>query len=129
MTVTKYEDLEIWNISIDIALEVYRLTRKQQFSKDFGLRDQVRRAAVSISSNIVEGFERANNNEFIQYLKIAKGSTGETKNQLFIAQKLSYISFEEYASVQSKLESESYKIGKFLIYLKSKKNNKEFQTR
>lgn len=67
-----------------------------KFNKDFKLRDQVRGAIISVSSNIVEGFEKNNNNEFIRFFKIAKGSVGEVRNQLFIALAVGYISQAQF---------------------------------
>lgn len=129
MKVKKYEELDIWRMSTNVALEVYKITRNNDFKKDFGLSDQIRRAVVSISSNIVEGFERNNNNEFIQYLRIAKGSTGEVRNQLFISYKLGYLSTEEYTNISAELDLLSNKIGRFIVYLSSKRKNNEFRTR
>jgi len=79
MKITKYEDLKIWKDSISLVKEIYKLTSCGKFSRDYGLRDQIQKAAVSISSNIVEGFEKSNNNEFIRFLKIAKGSLARQK--------------------------------------------------
>ena len=76
MQVKNFEDLEIWNARA-LTREIYQLTRDSKFSRDFGLRDQIRRAAVSIMSNIAEGFERGGNQEFIQFLYVAKASCGE----------------------------------------------------
>ncbi len=72
MKIKKFEDLEIWKLSLKIAKEIYNLTSKKEFSKDFELKSQIRRAIISVSSNIVEGFEKNNNNEFIY--KIFKNS-------------------------------------------------------
>src|SRR5260221_14703006 len=95
MTIRHFEDLEIWKLSLLMAKEIYNLTLKNDFAKDYGLRDQIRRAVVSVSSNIAEGFERNNNNEFIYFLKIAKGSNGEVRSQIYIAQYVGYISEDE----------------------------------
>jgi len=84
MKIVKFEDLEIWKLAILGVKNIYKLTQNENFSRDFGLRDQIQRAVVSISSNIVEGFEKNNNNEFIRFLKIAKGSCGEVRNHEFI---------------------------------------------
>lgn len=129
MKVTMFNDLEIWKISIEVTLEVYRLSTNGKFSQDFGLRDQIRRAAVSISSNIAEGFEIHNNNDFIRFLRIAKGSTGEVRNQLYIAHKLGYINGSEFKVTEEKLQILSSQIGRFIAYLLVKKSNKEFSTR
>ena len=129
MKITKFQDLEIWHLAIDLVILVYKLSNGVKFTRDFGLRDQVRRAVVSIVSNIAEGFEMNNNNDFIRFLRIAKGSTGEVKTQLIIAWRLNYISEAEFKDVLAKLDMLSLKIGKFISYLLSKRKNKEFTTR
>lgn len=129
MKILRFEDLEIWKISIEIVLDIYKLSNRGKFLKDFGLRDQIRRAIISISSNIAEGFEMGNNNDLIRFLRIAKGSAGEAKTQLFIALKLSYITKDEFNEIDNKLDLLSSKIGKFITYLLKKKNEKEFKTR
>jgi four helix bundle protein len=126
MKINKFEDLEIWQLSTKIALDVYNLTSNDRFSKDFGLKDQLRRAIISISSNIAEGFEMSNNNDLIKFLRIAKGSAGESRSQLFIALSLKYITNNEYKLIGESLETLSAKIGKFISYLIGKRNNKEF---
>ena len=73
MQIKNFEDLEIWKDARHLTREIYHLSMAPKFSKDFALRDQVRRAAVSIMSNIAEGFERGGNQEFVQFLYIAKG--------------------------------------------------------
>lgn len=123
-----FEELPIWKLSLTITKEIYDLTSKEKFSKDFGLRDQIRRAVVSISSNIVEGFEKSNNNEFVRYLRIAKGSIGEVRNQLYIALSVSYIDKGEFDKVNSKLISLASQIAGLIIYLvkyKSKISNQK----
>ena len=96
-----------------------------KFSKDYGLKDQIQRAIISVSSNIVEGFEKNNNNEFIRYLKIAKGSCGEVRNQMYIAQTIEYISEKEFEDLNQKLLTLSSKIGCLIKYLeKTRKKNK-----
>ena len=79
MPVKYFEELEVWKEARQLTREVYRLTSDSKFSKDFGLSNQIQRAAVSIMSNIAEGFERGGNPEFIQFLYVAKGSCGETR--------------------------------------------------
>lgn len=80
--IDSFEDLEVWKSAMDLAEMVYKLTNTTELSKDFGLRDQIRRSAVSVPSNISEGFERNANNQFIYFLVIAKGSCGECRTQL-----------------------------------------------
>lgn len=126
MKIQKFEELNIWKLSLKVTKNIYDLTAKGGFSKDYGLRDQIRRAVVSISSNIVEGFEKNNNNEFVRFLKIAKGSSGEVRNQLYIALAVNYINKEEFDNLNVQLENLSSQIGAFIVYLQKKKINKEF---
>jgi four helix bundle protein len=105
MKIQKFEELNIWKLSLEITKNIYDLTAKGNFSKDYGLRDQIRRATVSVSSNIVEGFEKNNNNEFVRFLKIAKGSAGEVRNQLYIALVVNYINQKEFNDLNTKLEN------------------------
>lgn len=118
MRINSFKDFEIWKLSIDLAVEVYHITNNSKFLKDFSLRDQIRRAAVSISSNIVEGFEKNGNKEFIHYLTIAKGSLGEVRNQLEIARRIQYIDDIEFNKFDEKCICLSNKLGGFIRYLK-----------
>jgi four helix bundle protein len=124
MKIHKFEDLNIWKLSLKVTKEIYDSTAKKEFSKDFRLKDQIRGAIISVSSNIVEGFEKNNNNEFVRFLKIAKGSTGEVKNQLNIALMVGYITEQEFKKVVEELEDLLNQIGKLISYLeKFKKTN------
>ena len=129
MKISAFTDLEIWKLSVEVTVAIYKITRNNEFKKDFGLVDQIRRAIISVSSNIAEGFERNNNNEFIQYLRIAKGSAGEVRSQLLVSLKLGYITQQEYVELEKNLITLSSKIGNFLTYLNEKKKIKEFTTR
>lgn len=80
MKIEKFEDLEIWNKAIDLCVEIYALSEKGSLSKNFSAKDQLKRAALSISNNIAEGFEYDNNKELIRFLKYSKGSTGEVRS-------------------------------------------------
>ena len=91
MQVKNFEDLEIWKDARLLTKATYQLTKDARFAKDFALRDQIRRAAVSILSNIAEGFERGGNQEFIQFLYVAKGSCGEVRSQLYVAMDQGYV--------------------------------------
>ena len=84
-TFQKFEDIEAWQKARELTKEIYKVSKERAFSKDFGLRDQMRRAGVSVMSNIAEGFERSGTGEFMQFLSIAKGSVGEVKSQLYVA--------------------------------------------
>jgi four helix bundle protein len=85
MAIKHFEDLEVWKEASRLTREVYRITEDSRFSKDFGLTNQIQRATVSVMSNIAEGFERGGNQEFIQFLYVAKGSCGEVCSQLYVA--------------------------------------------
>ncbi|MCD6085775.1 four helix bundle protein [bacterium] len=126
MKIKKFEDLEVWKLSLKITKEIYDLTAKKDFSKDFNLKDQIRKAIISVSSNIVEGFEKNNNNEFIRFLKIAKGSVGEARNQLYIALAVDYITKKEFKKINEKLKNLANQIGAFIVYLEKIRKNKEF---
>lgn len=129
MTIRKFEDLEIWKKALVITKIIYDLTSTKEFSRDFDLRSQIRRTVISISSNIVEGFEKNNNNEFIRYLKIAKGSMGEVRNQLYIALTVCHISKNQFEDLNEKLIELAGKIGKFITYLEDQRNKGNFKTR
>ena len=88
--IERFEKMDVWQQARTIAKNVYVASRQGEFARDFGLRDQIQRAAVSIMSNIAEGFERGTNKEFIQFLFIAKGSAGEVRSQLYVAFDLGY---------------------------------------
>lgn len=92
----RFEDLDVWIAAKDAAVLVYKITENEQLKKDFGLKDQIRRASNSVISNIAEGFERNGNKEFIQFLSIAKGSSGEVRAQLYIIRELNFINKEEF---------------------------------
>lgn len=104
-----------------VTKTIYDYTSGGKFSKDFGLRDQIRRAVVSISSNIVEGFEKRSNNEFRRFLLISKGSAAEVRNQLHIALAVNYISKSEFDKVDKILLELGGKIGAFINYLEKNK--------
>ncbi|NIP99260.1 MAG: four helix bundle protein [Nitrospinaceae bacterium] len=89
--VERFEDLEVWKKSTELTVKIYKLLGE---TKEYGLRNQIQRAAVSIPSNIAEGFERQSNKEFIQYLYIAKGSCGELRTQFYIAKKVGLLDKE-----------------------------------
>ena len=90
-TFKKFEDILAWQKSRELTKGIYRLTSTHKFSKDFGLKDHIRRASVSIMSNIAEGFERSGTNEFAHFLATAKGSAGEVRTQLYVALDQDYI--------------------------------------
>ena len=94
MACKRLEDIEVWQRGCRLAVQVYRLSSEGGFVNDWGLRDQIRRSAVSIPSNIAEGFERDSDAEFNRFSKIAKGSCGELRTQLYISQAIGYLKKE-----------------------------------
>ena len=105
-TIERFEDLEAWKIAREVTKEIYRVSKNDLFIRDFGLRDQICRASVSIMSNIAEGFERDGNKEFVNFLSIAKGSSGEVRSQLYVALDQNYISENEFNFIYGKTTSE-----------------------
>ncbi|HKX84239.1 MAG TPA: four helix bundle protein [Pyrinomonadaceae bacterium] len=118
-TINRFEDLEVWKLALENANIIYDLTSKSPFNQDFALRDQVRRCAISVFSNIAEGFERDGNKEFINFLSVAKGSCGELRAQLIFAHERRYISDGELKMISEKLVSTSNQISGFQRYLRS----------
>jgi four helix bundle protein len=114
----KIEDIIVWQKGIELTNTIYSITSNIGFNKDFGLKDQIRRASVSIPSNIAEGFERNSVNQFIYFLIVAKGSAGELRTQLLIAKNQGYISEEEFGKINSEAMELSKKLGSFITYLK-----------
>ena len=118
-TINKFEDLEIWQLARDICRQVKIHIEKEKFSKDFTLKDQIKRSSGSSMDNIAEGFERDGNREFIQFLSIGKGSIGETRSQTYRAYDYGYISKEECELMVQECIKLSQKMGSFITYLKN----------
>lgn len=119
MPVRHFEDLEVWKEARVLTQRIYRLTQDARFSKDFGLRDQLRRAAVSVMSNIAEGFERGGNQEFLQFLYVAKGSCGEVRSQLYVAVYQGYIKQQEFEEIMNLSRRLSVMISNLVAHLKA----------
>lgn len=94
--IKKFEDLMVWQKGIGIVKKIYLCTLTEAFRRDFGLTDQMRRAAVSIPTNIAEGFERSSRKEYLNFLNIAKGSAGEVRSLLQVALEVGYIEKESH---------------------------------
>jgi four helix bundle protein len=126
-----FEDMEVWKKSRLLINEVYRVSNKFPFSKDYALQTQIRKAVLSIASNIAEGFERSGNKEFLNFLSIAKGSTGEVKCQLYVALDQGYINAEEFKKLASMAAELSRMLGGLMKYLSQSgmRGNKQNQYR
>ena len=118
MEVKTFEDLEIWKDARLLTKGVYRMTKEAAFAKDFALRDQIRRASVSVMSNIAEGFERGGNQEFVQFLYVAKASCGEVRSQLYVALDQSYIAQRDCDDAIQSFRRLSVMIANLIDYLK-----------
>lgn len=97
-----FEDLFTWQNGIELVKEIYLITEKKGFKTDFGLRDQLRRAAVSIPANIAEGFERRSRKEYVNFINIAKGSSGEVRSLLYVALEVGYIDKIEHRNLRER---------------------------
>jgi four helix bundle protein len=117
-TLKRFEDIKVWKDARELTKCVYQVSSSGEFARDFGLRDQMRRAAVSVVSNIAEGFERDGNREFLQFLSQAKGSCGEMRAQLYIALDLGYVKAEECESLLTMAVNISRQISGLISYLK-----------
>ncbi|HEX6891518.1 MAG TPA: four helix bundle protein [Chryseolinea sp.] len=82
--IKRFEDLEVWKEAVKMGVSIYKVTEEGKMARDFSARDQLRRAAISVSNNIAEGFEYNNNKAFVRFLMYAKGSAGELRSQLFV---------------------------------------------
>ena len=117
--ITRFEDIDAWKSSRQLTNMVYAISNQIGFNKDFGLRDQIRRAAVSVMSNVAEGFESRTDSQFINFLGMARASAGEVRAQLYIALDQKYITEEQFKETHIVAEKCSRQISKFITYLES----------
>lgn len=118
MTINSFEELEIWKDARELARVIRLLTKREPFSKDFKLCNQINSSAGSVMDNIAEGFERDGHKEFIQFLYIAKASNGEARSQSYRAFDAEFISEEELNDILSKTQNLKIKIIILINYLK-----------
>ncbi len=116
-SIQRFEEIEAWQKGRELTLRIYQITAKTYFSRDFTLKNQIKRAAVSITSNIAEGFERGGNREFIQFLAIAKGSASEVKSQLYTGLDAGYLTQSEFDELYKQAHSIVLLLGGFIKYL------------
>jgi len=116
--IQRFTEMPLWNQARKLAREVYRITSSGAFSRDWALRDQIRKAAISIPSNIAEGFERGGSAEFIQFLSVAKGSNGEVLAQLILSRDMEYLSLEEFVRMEKTIDETGRMIGGLIKYLR-----------
>jgi four helix bundle protein len=116
--INKFEDIESWKKARRLTNEIYQTSASGGFVRDFGLKDQIRRASVSILSNIAEGFERGGDKEFSQFLAVAKGSCGEVRAQLYVALDQGYLSPELFDQLLNSATEVGQLLSGFIRYLK-----------
>jgi four helix bundle protein len=116
-TIRQYEEIDAWRKARALTVAVYRASGTGEFARDFGLKDQIRRASVSVMSNIAEGFERDGTKEFLQFLSLAKASSGEVRSQLYVALDVGYVSRDEFESLRGLATDVSKMIRGFISYL------------
>ena len=117
--IERFEDIEAWKNGRMLVKEIYAVTHHKPFAMDFGLKDQLTRAAVSITSNIAEGFDRGTDREFLQFLKVAKGSAAEVKSLLYNAFDLGYMSSDEFQKLLHDATIVGMMLSGFMTYLKN----------
>jgi len=122
-TVRQFEELHVWQDARNLVREVYRITKLRLFCRDYGLRDQITRAATSTMSNIAEGFERGSRREFIQLLNVAKGSNGEVRSQLFVALDQGYLDQKTFDELCESALALSRRLAKLIDYLGTVRSN------
>lgn len=115
--IEKIEDIIVWQKAKSLTINIYKASNHGSFAKDFGLRDQIRRAAISIPSNIAEGFGRGGNREFLRFLSISKGSLFELKTQLIIANEIGYLEDEIFTKISNEIDEVGKMLTSFMNYL------------
>lgn len=118
-TITRFEEIEAWQTARELTKLIYSLTEEGKFSRDFGLKDQIRRASVSVMSNISEGFESQTQAQFVRYLGLAKASAGEVRSQLYVCKDLDYVTQNQFAEAFAIAEKASRQIARFISYLET----------
>ena len=124
MKITKFEEIEAWQLARDLTRKVYSLTKKPEFSKDFGLKNQIREAAGSSMHNIAEGFDAESNAEFVRFLRYAKRSCTEVQSELYVALDQEYITAEEFQETYDLAGRTRSAIRGFINYLRKYEQKK-----
>jgi four helix bundle protein len=117
-TIKQIEEIQVWQKARALCKRVYSITKEGRFAKDFGLRDQIRRAAISVMCNIAEGFERGGTGEFVQFLAISKGSAGEIRAQLYVALDQNYVDQEQFDQLIRDVDEISRMVSGLMAYLR-----------
>lgn len=118
-TFKRFEDIECWKKARELTRRVYEITNKPAFARDFGLKDQIRRAAVSVMSNIAEGYDRSGTAEFMHFLATAKGSAAEVRCQLYVAADQGYIEEQHFNELNNLASETSRMLSGLMKYLRA----------
>jgi four helix bundle protein len=118
-TITRFEEIEAWQTARELTKMLYSITDEGKIARDFGLKDQLRRASVSVMSNIAEGFEGKTQVSFIRYLGIAKASAGEVRSQLYVARDVGYLTEQQFSTLFQVAEKASRQLSRFISYLET----------
>jgi four helix bundle protein len=122
MKISRFEDIEAWQLARELTRKVYQLTQKQAFAKDYGLKQQIQAAAGSSMHNIAEGFDSETNAEFIRFLRYAKRSCTEVQSELYVALDEAYISKDEFDGTYEQARRTRAAIRGFINYLDKHKS-------
>ena len=117
-TINRFEDIRAWQTARELTQRIYLASNQGAFARDYGLRDQMRRASVSIMSNIAEGFESDTQPQFIRFLGYAKASAGELRAQLYVALDANYLTQDDFAALSDLAEKASSQLTRFITYLR-----------
>ena len=118
-TFKKFEEIECWKRARELTRRIYEITSKPAFARDFGLKDQIRRASVSVMSNIAEGYDRSGTAEFVQFLATAKGSAAEVRCQLYVAADQGYIPEDSFVELNALASETGSMVGGLMKYLRA----------
>ena len=127
--IERFENIEAWDAASKLTKRIYDLSNRGRFTKDFSLRDQLRRAVVSVMANIAEGYERGGDKEFQQFLSTAKASCAEVRSHLYVAFDQQYLTEPDFAALKRDSEKISRMLSGFIGYLRqSEFRGKKFKT-
>jgi len=119
MKIVRFEDIESWQLARELTKQVYACTASRAFSRDFGLRDQIQRAAGSVMHNVAEGFDSGGDPEFVRFLRYGQRSCTEVQSELYVALDQKYITEQQFQALFDQAEKVNAKIGGFIKYLLS----------
>jgi four helix bundle protein len=129
MRIEQFEDIEAWKEARKLVNMIYDISDKEEFSRDFGLKNQIRNASVSVMSNVAEGFDRGTNREFIQFLIVGRASASEAKSQLYVALDRKYVTSDKFHEIYDQISKVVSLIDGFVRYLKTNLKHKTQERR